>query len=158
MTDRRLADLEAREAIRRLVSAYCDAVARPDANAAGALFAPDARLRIADYPELTGRAAITEGMRATFAAAGVIQQRCDTGLIDLAGDSAQARLGVFEAVRKPGDEAVGLIFGFYEDRYVRLPEGWRFAARRYTLQSRVLVPASKVQEAAPFLPELSFIC
>ena len=151
-----LDDLLAHEAIRRLVSAYCDAVARHDADAAGRLFAPDARLRIADYPELMGRAAITEGMRATFAAAGVLQQRCDTGLIDVTGDIAQARLGVFEAVRKPGESAVGLVFGFYEDRYVHLPEGWRFAARRYAMQARVLVPADKVQEAEEFVPELAF--
>lgn len=154
--DLTIEDLSAREAIRRLVSAYCDAVARRDADAAGRLFAPDARLHIAGYPALSGREAITEGMRATFAAAGVLQQHCDTGLIDVAGDVAQARLGVFEAVRRPGEDAIGLIFGFYEDRYDRLDEGWRFAARRYTMQSRVLVPADKVQEAAAFVPELRF--
>ena len=42
--------LEAESAIRRLVGLYCDAVNRRDADAAGALFAPDAAIQIADFP------------------------------------------------------------------------------------------------------------
>ena len=153
-----LENLAARESIRRLVSAYCDAVCRRDADAAGCLFAPDARVRIAGFPELSGRDAITQGMRHTFAQAAFLHQRCDTGLIDVDGDHAQARLSVFEAIRKPGQDSIGLVFGFYEDHYVRLGEGWRFASRIYAMQSRVLLPATKVQDAAAFVPELSFTC
>lgn len=156
MDSAQLQELAAKEAIRRLVAAYCDAVARRDADAAGALFAPDAAIRIAGFPELSGRAAITEGMRASFAAAAFLHQRCDPGLIDVAGNAAQARHPVFEVIRRPDENALGLVFGFYEDRYVRLAEGWRFARRRYAMQSRVLLPAEKVQDAAEFVPELAF--
>jgi len=149
----RLAD---ESAIRRLVSAYCDAVNRLDADAAAALFAPDAVIRIADFPEIAGQRAIAEGLRATFAGAGFLFQQCDTGLLDVDGDRASARLSVFEAMRGAGDDAIALIFGFYEDEYVRLAAGWRFARRRYTLLQRSRHAAEKVQFVPGFVPARKF--
>ncbi len=145
--DQVLARLEAESAIRRLVGLYCDAVNRRDADAAGRLFAPDCRIRIADGPERVGRDMQTDGMRQTFAAFAFLRQQCDTGLIDVAGETATARLSVFEASQKPGDARLSLIFGFYEDEYSRLADGWRFQARRYTMQYRCLVDAAKAQLA-----------
>jgi len=144
--------LMAERGVRRLVSAYCDAVNRLDADAAGALFAPDAEIRIADFPPLAGREAITEGMRATFAQSDYLFQQCDTGLVEVSGDGARARLSVFEVNRRVGDDMLGLIFGFYEDNYLRLAEGWRFHRRRYTLAMRSRVAAGKVQVLAGFAP------
>lgn len=141
--------------VRRLVSAYCDAVGRLDADAAGALFAPDAAIRIADFPPLAGREAITEGMRATFAQSDYLFQQCDTGLVEVSGDTARARLSVFEVNRRAGEDRLGLIFGAYEDHYVRLSEGWRFHRRRYSLRMRALVPADKLQVVAGFAPEFA---
>jgi hypothetical protein len=155
MAEEQLDRLLAENAIRRLISAYCDAVGRLDADAAGRLFAPDARIRIADFPELAGREAITEGMRQTFAASAFLDMKCDTGLIDVDGDRARSRLSVFEVNRRPGEDALGLIFGFYEDEYARLEEGWRFHRRRYTLRLRALAPAAKLQQAAKFIPGFS---
>jgi ketosteroid isomerase-like protein len=145
MSEALLTRLEAESAIRRLVGLYCDAVNRRDADAAGALFAPDCRIRIADGPERVGRDVQTEGMRQTFAAFAFLRQQCDVGLIDVAGDTAKARLSVFEASLRAGEEGVGLIFGFYEDEYVRLAEGWRFAQRRYVMQFRSRLPVDKMQ-------------
>ncbi len=145
--DEVLARLEAESAIRRLVGLYCDAVNRRDAEAAGLLFAPDCRITIAGGPQRVGRELQTEGMRQTFAAFAFLRQQCDVGLIDVAGDTARARLSVFEASQKPGEGRLSLIFGFYEDNYVRLAEGWRFQARRYVLQYRCLVDAAKTQLA-----------
>ena len=139
--------LEAESAIRRLVALYCDAVNRRDADAAGLLFAPDCRITIAGGPQRVGRELQTEGMRQTFAAFAFLRQQCDAGLIDVAGDTARARLSVFEVSQKPGDSSLSLIFGFYEDHYVRLAEGWRFQERCYVLQYRCLVDAAKVQMA-----------
>ena len=87
----------------------------------------------------------TEGMRQTFAAFAFLRQQCDVGLIDIDGDHARARLSVFEASHKAGEEAVSLIWGFYEDEYARLAEGWRFARRRYVLQFRSRVALDKLQ-------------
>lgn len=149
-----LARLEAESAIRRLVGRYCDAVNRRDADAAGLLFAPDCRISIAGAPERIGRDLQIEGMRQTFAAFAFLRQQCDTGLIDVDGERATARLSVFEASQKHGESKVSLIFGFYEDGYVRLTEGWRFQTRRYVLQYRCLADVAKTQLAdvvlAPF--------
>lgn len=137
--------LEAESAIRRLIGLYCDAVNRRDADAAGMLFAPDAAIRIADFPRISGAEAITEGMRQTFAHHAFLRQQCDVGLVDVDGDSAKARLSVFEASHRAGEDGVSLIFGFYEDEYVRLAAGWRFWRRRYVLQFRSRVPVDKLQ-------------
>jgi len=145
--DTLLARLEAESAIRRLVGLYCDAVNRRDADAAGLLFAPDCRITIAGWPEILGRDAQTEGMRQTFAAFAFLRQQCDVGLIDVDGDKATARLSVIEASQKPGEARLSLIFGFYEDGYVRLAEGWRFQTRRYVLQYRCLADVAKTQLA-----------
>ena len=145
MSEILLQRLEAESHIRRLIGLYCDAVNRRDADAAGALFAPDAAIRIADFPGISGAEAIREGMRQTFAHHAFLRQQCDVGLIDVDGDSARARLSVFEASHKAGEEGVSLIFGFYEDEYVRLAAGWRFWRRRYTMQFRSRVPVTKLQ-------------
>ncbi len=139
--------LEAESNIRRLVSLYCDAVNRRDADAAGLLFAPDCSITIADGPERIGRDVQIEGMRQTFTAFDFLRQQCDVGLIDVAGDRAKARLSVFEAAHRTGEDSVSLIFGFYEDEYARLAEGWRFWRRRYTMQFRSRMEVSKLQLA-----------
>lgn len=137
--------LEAESAIRRLVGHYCDAVNQRDADAAGALFAPDAEIKIADFPAIAGAEAIREGMRQTFAQHAFLRQQCDVGLIEVAGDKARARFSVFEASHRAGEEGMSLIFGFYEDEYVRLAEGWRFWRRRYTMQFRSRVAVNRLQ-------------
>ncbi len=149
-----LARLEAESAIRRLVGLYCDAVNRRDPEAAGLLFAPDAAIRIADFPGISGAEAIREGFRQTFGLHAFLRQQCDVALIDVAGDTAKARLSVLEAAQREGEEALSLIFGFYEDEYVRLGEGWRFWRRRYFLQSRSRVAVEKIQVAGAL--ELGF--
>ncbi len=156
MSDTLLARLEAESAIRRLVALYCDAVNRRDAEAAGRLFAPDCSIVIADGPERIGRDVQTEGMRQTFAAFALLRQQCDVGLIDVAGDRARARLSVIEVAHKPGEDGLSLVFGFYEDEYVLLAEGWRFQRRRYTLQFRSRLPVSKMQAVEGFLPGFDF--
>ncbi len=155
MSEDRLARLEAESAIRRLVGLYCDAVNRRDADGAGRLFAPDCRIRITDGPERIGRDIQIEGMRQTFAAFAFLRQQCDVGLIDVDGDTARARLSVFEASQRAGDAGLSLIFGFYEDEYVRLDEGWRFQMRRYTMQYRCLTDVAKSQLAAQI--DLGFV-
>ena len=145
MAETVLARLEAESAIRRLVGLYCDVVNRRDADAAGVLFAPDAEVRIADFPAISGAEAIREGMRQTFAQHAFLRQQCDVGLIDVEGERARARLSVLEASHRSGEDGVSLIFGFYEDEYVRLDEAWRFWRRRYTMQFRCRAAVNKLQ-------------
>ena len=156
MTDTLFARLDAESAIRRLVGLYCDAVNRRDADAAGLLFAPDCSITIADGPERIGRDMQTEGMRKTFAAFDFLRQQCDVGLVDVAGERARARLSVIEASHRDGEDSLSLIFGFYEDEYARLAEGWRFQRRRYTMQFRSRLAAGKMQLVEGLLPGFDF--
>jgi len=156
MTDGLLETLAAERAIRRLISLYCDGVRRRDADAVGELFAPDARVKIADMPERVGRTEIVEGLRRTISNFSYLHQTCDTGLIDVDGDFARARHGVVEANRPNGSDNLNVIFGAYEDEYRRLEAGWRFHRRRFGLQSRVLLPASDLQEFPAVAAAFSF--
>lgn len=150
MSEAILARLEAESAIRRLVGLYCDAVNRADADAAGRLFAEDCRVRIAQGPEIAGRDVLVEGMRQSFAAFDFLRMQCTVAAIDVAGDTAKARLLVHETTHKPGAAEFGELWGNYEDHYVRLAEGWRFQQRRYTLQLRALVPVARMQRVEGF--------
>ena len=156
MPDTVLETLAAERAIRRLVSLYCDAVRRKDVDAAGTLFAADARVQIADFPERVGRAQIVDGLRRTLADFTYLHQICDMGLIDLKGDVARARLGVIEANRPNGSESLNMIFGAYEDEYKLLEEGWRFHRRRFNLQLRALLPTSEIQAFQALAPSFPF--
>ena len=156
MSDTLLARLEAESAVRRLVGLYCDAVNRLDASAAIALYAPDAKIRIADGPEIAGAGAIGAGMAQSFANFDFLRMQCTVSAIDVDGNRARARLLVFEAAHKPGDDHIGLLWGQYEDHYTQLVEGWRFQRRRYTLQLRAKVPAAKIQLVPGFDLAFSF--
>jgi ketosteroid isomerase-like protein len=156
MTETAFTALLAENAIRRLIAAYCDAVGRRDADAAGALFAPDCAVRIANGPERTGRDVQIEGMRQSFASFSFLHQRCDHGLIDVDGVRAKARLSVFEVCRKHDAGDIALVFGSYQDNYALLGEGWRFQRRHYSLQMRATVPFAKIQELPGVVPEHFF--
>ena len=136
--------------MRRLVGLYCDAVNRLDAAAAIALYAPDAAIRIAGAPEIAGAGTIGAGMAQSFAHFDFLRMQCTVAAIDVEGDRAKARLLVQEMTHKPGEDTLGLLWGQYEDEHVRLPEGWRFHRRRYTLQLRAKVPAAKLQQVEGF--------
>ena len=156
MADSSLATLAAENAIRRLVSLYCDAVARRDPDAIAVLFTPDARVRISDLPERVGVQEIVEGLRRTMSAFSYLHQKCDTGLIDVDGQWARARLGVIEANRSNGADSLNMIFGFYEDELRLLQERWCFHRRKFTLQFRIVLPASEIQQFPDFMPAFAF--
>jgi SnoaL-like domain len=147
-----------REAIRRLVSLYCDAVARRDADAVGKLVTDDVRITIAGGPERNGRDAAVAGLQRTIGDYGFLHQKCDTGLIDIDADGtrAHARLGVMELNQAFGAETVNAIFGFYEDEYQLTDSGWRFARREFTLQFRAVLQASECQFLQALTPRFAF--
>jgi ketosteroid isomerase-like protein len=131
-------------AIRRLVAFYSDAVTHLDAARAASIYAEDGCVSIAGA-ELHGRAAIEEGMRQSFAAFALLQLIAHGGLIDVDGDNARGRWSTIElAVRQDANE-MSCIFGRYEDEMVRLPEGWRFQKRSFTMAGRTLIPTAKLQ-------------
>jgi len=150
--------IQAREGIRRLISLYCDAVARRDADAVGNLLVDDVHITIAGGPPRIGREAAVAGLRKTIDNFGFLHQKCDTGLIDIDDDGtgARARLGVMELNQAFGADTVNAIFGFYEDEYRLTDGGWRFARREFTLQFRAVLPTAECQFLQTFTPRFSF--
>jgi ketosteroid isomerase-like protein len=151
-TTARLAD---EAAIRRLVATYSDAVAHRDADRAASIYAEDGVVSIMGNA-LHGRAAIAEGMRQSFSAFSLIQMIAHGGLIDVHGDTARGRWPTIELTVKEGDQALSCIFGRYEDELVRLPEGWRFRKRTFSMAGRTLLDAAKVQLIPGFVDALQF--
>ncbi len=158
MTEPDLEVIAAERAIQRLISGYCDGVGRKDADAACAGFAPDVRVRIAHFPERVGHEAAVEGLRHTLSGYTFLHQKCDTGLIDVTGDRARARLGVIEMNQAIGGDSLFLMTGIYEDEYVLLTEGWRFHRRHFTPQAGLTLPASAIQLFPDFVPAFAMAC
>lgn len=148
--EHRLAMLEARDEIRRLVSFYGDAVRRKDPDAIAELFTPDARVIIAGGTERVGRVEIVEGLRKTASGFEFLSQKSDTGMIDIEGPIARARIGVIEANQPIGTTRLNLIFGIYEDEYQVFEGRWRFHRRNFTLQQIVSLDACDIGKFAEF--------
>lgn len=147
----RLAD---ESAIRALAACYSDAVTHLDAARASSVYAEDGCVAIAGT-ELIGRAAIEAGMRQTFAAFDLIQLIEHGGMVAVDGDTAQARWSTVELTVKRGAKDLGVIFGRYEDRLVRLPAGWRFRRRSFTMGGRMQFEAAKIQLNPAFFQALA---
>ena len=144
MRDPVIQRLDDEAAIRRLAAFYSDAVTHLDAARAASVYAEDGVVTIAGN-ELAGRFAIEAGMRETFARFSLLQLVEHGGLVEVTGDQASARWSTVELAVRTGAEALGIIFGRYEDRLVRLPEGWRFARRTFTLAGRTQIETAKLQ-------------
>ncbi|HEX7856371.1 MAG TPA: nuclear transport factor 2 family protein [Sphingobium sp.] len=146
MSDTLLHDLVARDAIRRLLALYCDAVSRRDPDAISSLFTQDAVVTIADGADRIGPAEIVEGLRRAVSVFSYLHQKCDTGFIDIDGERASARVNILEVNRLGDSDSVTMICGVYEDDF-RVDDGaWRFCRRRFTLQFRTVLAAREIED------------
>jgi len=134
-----LATLEAERRIRRLIARYGEAVALKDAELARDLFAEDAEVTIADKPVRVGREAIVAGFANALSAFRWLHQKSDSGLIDVAGEAANARYQVVEFNESLADGVVAMITGTYDDSYVQRGGTWYFHRRRFTLRAHAVI-------------------
>lgn len=132
------------KAIRHLTATYSDAVTRLDAQRAAAIYAEDGCVVISGNA-ISGRAAIEAGMRQSFGEFDLLQLIAHGGLIDIAGDTAQARWSTVELTIRRGAKMLNVIFGRYEDSLVREPAGWRFKRRLFTMAGRTQIEVGKLQ-------------
>lgn len=136
-----LAELLDAEAIRGLVGAYLEAADRGRSQELAALFAPDGVLEISgdtfDAGTHVGPAAIVARLEATKrdlaarTAVPLLRHHVSSVRTRLGGDTA-AGSSYFLALTEAGPDH----WGRYADRYVRRPEGWRFAHRRVIHEGR----------------------
>jgi hypothetical protein len=117
-------------AVQQLAVSYADAVSRGDVHQAVQAYAPDGRLETPTTEPAVGRDAVEATISASVARLELVFQTVHLGLVQVAGDRAQARFPITEWARRLGDEQPFLFLGWYEDEAVRLAEGWRFSRRR----------------------------
>ena len=127
----RIARLEAESAIRRLKARYLNACDRKDVPGIRACFTPDAKI---EYPPLgrfdpEGLVAIFEQLAATTPIVDAHQGH-NADIVVGDADNAEGRWHLSFTTYDPRSGAFRLMSTFYEDRYVRTPDGWRIAATR----------------------------
>ncbi len=131
-TVRRLADLEA---IRELAHRYAHFVWQLDISGAVDLFTEDGIMDTGDRPPIVGRKDLLETYERMLGAA-QFHPFVHSHVIEIDGDTATGTCYLDLRAAVEGKSMVGS--GWYEDRYVRTPAGWKFTLR--TLKMRYLVP------------------
>lgn len=126
-TLRELADLEA---IRDLARRYAHCVWQKDARGAIDLFADDGVMDMGDRPPIQGREALLETYSQTFAT-NTFLPFVHNHVIELHGDTAEGMVYLDLRGIQDGKPMTG--HGFYEDRYARTGNGWKFTYRLLTL-------------------------
>ncbi len=126
-------------AISRLWAAYADGISRRAWTDVQALFVPDAPV-VLDLRgrelEFTGAVDLTAFIAASMEQFDFFLFVVLNGVADIDGDAATGRMLMSEVRQKADVGRRTDTFGLYEDRYRRTPDGWRFAARRYSSLAR----------------------
>ena len=128
-------------ALRQLVTTYCDAVNRLDAQGFSALWTNDANWDNGLTKPVSGRANIGTAFQKTAKRCEWIVHVEPLTVFDIDEDAGEGsgRVTVQERIRfTDGTDAAML--GTYHDRYIRSRSGWQFAERR--LEIATTVPSS----------------
>jgi ketosteroid isomerase-like protein len=128
-TLRALADLEA---IRDLARRYAHHVWQGELEALADLFAEDGSMDPGTRPPIVGRAALLAGFREMLTAGSTFLPFVQQHVVDLDGDAARGTCYIDLRAEVNGESMIGA--GWYDDRYVRTPDGWRFRSRKITLR------------------------
>ncbi len=116
-------------AINQLAASYADAMSRMSVREAVQVYAENGVLRTPTTEPAVGREAIIEVIGRTVATFDLLFIAVQNGLVQIDGDTARSRFAIREWSIRSKDQQGFLFFGYYEDRVVRTPEGWRFAER-----------------------------
>jgi ketosteroid isomerase-like protein len=116
------------DAITRLQYAYADAVLASDEAWWGSLWTEDARWDLGPDRAIDGRAAIVEHWRGSIATYRRVVQLYLSSTATIDGDEAHGR-AYFVELNVPVDGDRRVLAAYYDDRYRRSAEGWRYASR-----------------------------
>ncbi len=114
--------------IRNLVSRYADAVCRRDADQWIGTWAEGCHWDLGGGRVTEGRAATLGLWTTSMARYPFVAQLVLNGIVHVDGDAATGRWYILE-LNHLADGTGVLHAGNYDDRYVRTPDGWRFASR-----------------------------
>ncbi len=126
----KLREIADKEAIRDLARRYAHCVWQKDVDGAIGLFADNAKMDTGDRPPIVGREALLASYSEMFAT-NDFRPFVHNHIVELNGDEAEGTCYLDLRAVVDGKAITG--HGFYEDRYVRLRDGWKFARRRLTM-------------------------
>jgi len=118
------------ESIRDLARRYAHCVWQKDSAGAIALFTDDAEMDTGDRPAIRGREALLKAYDEMFAVS-EFRPMVHNHVIDLRGDDATGTCYLDLTAVVDGEDMIGA--GYYEDRYVRVGEEWKFQSRKLTM-------------------------
>lgn len=125
-----LRELADKEAIRDLARAYAHHVWRRDIPAIGDLFTEDGEMDTPDLPVLVGRQVIVEAYEKMLND-DEFHPFVHNHVIELDGDSATGTC--YLDLRATINGRALLSSGYYDDRYQRVGDEWKFRARKVTM-------------------------
>jgi ketosteroid isomerase-like protein len=117
-------------AIQHNISLYTEGASRGDWDQAVATFLPDG---IWEIPAMSLKFEGHDAIRSAFinltGAMDYIVQLNTPAIIKVSGDTATARCVIREVGKYKGRDEALEVLGFYADKLVRKPDGWKFAHR-----------------------------
>lgn len=120
-------------AIQQVLNTYTYNATIGDLPAMVATFAPDGVWEVPGAGiAMTGHEAILAAAKGITGVLEYMTQMNSPAIIKVDGDRATAKSVIRECGKYAGRELHLEVLGAYEDELVRLPEGWRFARRRFT--------------------------
>jgi hypothetical protein len=134
--------------IRDLVASFAEIVNTMRPADMRAVFVPNAQFVIKGWATMTGQDEIVGFLTGVIGHWDMIFQAVNSGRIALSGDDAEGTWYVTEYGRyRDGMET--FLGGRYRDRYVRTPDGWRFASREFRSMWRRAAPAGDHMQVWP---------
>ena len=120
-------------AVQQTLNTYSYNASIGDLPAMVATFAPDGVWEVPGVGlSLSGHEAILAAASGITGTLEYMVQMNSPALIKVEGDRATARSIIRECGKYAGKDLNLEVLGTYEDELVRLPEGWRFARRRFS--------------------------
>jgi len=138
-------------AVRRLAEAYADACNRMSAPDMASVYAPDGELIALQFSEtpMRGRDKLERVFSRLLAERDFIFYMIFSGIVNVDGDVATARWWVSEMRQVTGADNIVIMLACFQDRAIRLPEGWRFAQRIVKPMCHYEVAARDLHSAPP---------
>ena len=128
-----MAGLEDRIEIEDLFTRYSAAIDARDMEALDSVFTADAVIDYTTSGGIRGKLPEIKAWLAEALAPFTVLQHLNTNLqLEIAGDRATSRVSIFNPMGLPdGEGGVRLFFvgGYYDDKLVRTPDGWRIHER-----------------------------
>ena len=127
--------------IQELISSFAEAGSRRNWDNAVATFAPDGTWELTGSEHrLKGHAELRAGFPKFVEGTEYLLQMNAPAIISVDGARATARSLIREGGKmKDLDEWIDIL-GSYEDRLIRMPQGWRFAHRAFTMFGMARTP------------------